>query len=175
MTARIGLLGREHRDAVRDILRSTRVFRDDEIDVALQLFDEALSSKDHPADDAYTFVGAFDESDRLAGFACYGRTPDTDRTYDLYWLAVDQRIQRKGTGSLLVNAVEDRLREGRGRMVVAETSSRPDYGATRAFYESRGYAEAGRVPEFYAPGDDRVIYTKRLVPTHSGRPGVTRE
>ena len=174
MTARIDALAREHRDAVLEILRSTSVFRDEEIDVALELFDEALSPNDHP-DDGYTFVGAFDETDRLAGFACYGRTPDTDGTYDLYWLAVDQRIQRRGTGSLLVSAVEDRLREGRGRMVVAETSSRPDYGATRAFYESRGYAEAGRVPEFYAPGDDRVIYTKRLVPTHSGRPGVTRE
>ncbi|HEX6250042.1 MAG TPA: GNAT family N-acetyltransferase [Gemmatimonadaceae bacterium] len=175
MTARIGLLAREHRDAVRDILRSTSVFRDEEIDVALELFDQSVTHGGHPSDDDYAFVGAFDEADRLAGFACYGRTPDTDRTYDLYWLAVDQRIQRNGTGSLLVSAVEDRLREGRGRMVVAETSSRPDYQATRAFYEKRGFVESGRVPEFYAPGDDRVIYTKRLVPTHSGRPGVTRE
>ena len=174
MTARIGLLAREHRDAVRDVLRSTSVFRDEEIDVALELFDQSVAQAGPPSDD-YSFLGAFDEHDRLAGFACYGRTPDTDRTYDLYWLAVDQRVQRNGTGSLLVSAVEDRLREGRGRLVVAETSSRPDYEATRAFYESRGYAEAGRVPEFYAPGDDRVIYTKRLVPTHSGRPGVTRE
>lgn len=175
MTARIQPLGREDRDAVVEILRSTSVFRDEEIDVALELFDEALPLHGECADDGYTFIGAFDESNRLTGFACYGSTPDTDRTYDLYWLAVDQRVQRSGTGSLLVSAVEERLREGHGRMVVAETSSRPDYGATRAFYESRGFAEAGRVPEFYAPGDDRVIYTKRLEPTHVGRPGVTRE
>ena len=175
MTARIDQLAREHRDAVRDILRSTSVFRDEEIDVALELFDQAVTQAGGPSDDDYEFVGAFDDQDRLAGFACFGRTPDTDRTYDLYWLAVDQRVQRGGTGSLLVSAVEDRLREGRGRMVVAETSSRPDYQATRAFYEKRGFVESGRVPAFYAPGDDRVIYTKRLEPTHTGRPGVTRE
>jgi hypothetical protein len=28
-----------------------------------------------------------------------------------------------------------------------------------------GYEEAARVRDFYAPGDDKVIYVKRLVPT----------
>jgi hypothetical protein len=45
---------------------------------------------------------------------------------------------------------------------VVETSSRPEYVATRAFYARRGYTEAARLRAFYAPGDDRVIFTKRL-------------
>jgi ribosomal protein S18 acetylase RimI-like enzyme len=168
MPTRIDRLQRGHRRSVQEILRTTGVFREEEIDVALELFDLAIPAEGWSGDKDYRFIGAFDRFDNLVGFACYGETPGTDGTYDLYWLAVDQRTQRGGTGSLLVSAVEQRLREGRGRMVVAETSSRPDYDATRAFYRSRGFAEAGRVPEFYAPGDDRVIYTKRVEPSHDG-------
>jgi ribosomal protein S18 acetylase RimI-like enzyme len=168
MPTRIDSLRREDRRAVREILRGTSVFREEEIDVALELFDAAHPAGDDQGDEDYVFIGAYDELDRLLGFACYGRTPGTDGTFDLYWLAVDQRTQRGGMGSLLVSAVENRLRQSRGRMVVAETSSRPDYDATRAFYRARGFSEAGRVPEFYAPGDDRVIYTKRVEPSHDG-------
>ena len=50
--------------------------------------------------------------------------------------------------------------EEHGRLVVVETSSRPDYSATRAFYERRGYTRAAVVPGYYAPGDDLVIYLK---------------
>jgi hypothetical protein len=46
--------------------------------------------------------------------------------------------------------------------LVVETSSRPDYSGTRHFYEARGYRQAATVADFYAPGDDRVIYTKRF-------------
>lgn len=162
MQTRIGSLDREHRPELADVLRRTSVFRDEEIDVAFELFDEAHPPAGGSPGEDYMFVGAFEESGRLAGFACYGPTPDTDRTYDLYWLAVDPRLHRRGTGSLLVGAVEDRLRADHGRMVVAETSSRSDYAATRTFYERRGYREAGRVRDFYAPGDDRVIYTKKI-------------
>ncbi len=44
------------------------------------------------------------------------------------------------------------------RMLVVETLSRSDYAATRAFYERRGYDETARVRDFYAPGDDRIIF-----------------
>ena len=43
-----------------------------------------------------------------------------------------------------------------------ETSGRPDYEATRRFYRAAGFTEAGRVPDFYKPGDDCVVYYKAL-------------
>src|SRR5205809_1857885 len=49
-----------------------------------------------------------------------------------------------------------------GRLIVVETSSRADYAPTRAFYERRGYTQAARLPGYYAPGDDLVIYLKDL-------------
>jgi ribosomal protein S18 acetylase RimI-like enzyme len=114
------------------------------------------------ASDDYRFVGAFTHDDALVGYACYGPTPATDRTYDLYWIAVDRTAQRSGAGTRLLAEVERRLAAGGARLLVIETSARADYAATRGFYLARGYAEAARVRDFYAPGDDRVIYTKRL-------------
>jgi hypothetical protein len=50
-------------------------------------------------------------------------------------------------------------------LLVVETSSRDDYASTRKFYEVHGMTEAARLADFYAPGDARVVYVKRL--THS--------
>jgi GNAT superfamily N-acetyltransferase len=138
---------------LREILDATAVFRPDEVRVALELFD--LSGSD------YEFIGAF-EGDDLVGYACFGPTPGTDRTYDLYWIALHPRVQGGGRGSHLLNDVEQRLRHRGARLLVAETSSRAGYAATRQFYRARGYREAARMRDFYAPDDDRVIYTKFL-------------
>ncbi len=37
-----------------------------------------------------------------------------------------------------------------------------DYAPTRAFYRARGYQTAAVVRDFYALGDDQVIFSKRL-------------
>lgn len=142
---------------MREILDATAVFRPDEVSIALELFDET------PGGD-YEFVGAF-EGDDLVGYACFGPTPGTDRTYDLYWIAMHPRAQGHGGGSRLLNDVERRLCHCGARLLVAETSSRSEYDATRLFYEARGYREAARMRDFYAPCDDRVMYTKSLAPS----------
>jgi len=150
------------RTRVAEILRSSRLFREDEVDVALELFDESVINREGEQD--YTFFGAYNTGGELNGFACYGPTPDTDRTYDLYWIAVDETAQGAGSGSALLAEVERRLRESGARLVVVETSSRPDYEGTRGFYLRRGYREAARVSDFYGPSDGRVIFTKQLQP-----------
>ena len=153
---RTGAIGREHRARLGEILVSTAVFTPEEIEVALELFDESLTDPD------YLFLGAFTPDDALVGYACYGPTPGTDRTFDLYWIAVDPSAQGTGGGTTLLSEVERRLRELEARMLVVETSSRQDYAATRGFYARRGFTEAARQRDFYAPADDRIIYTKRL-------------
>jgi ribosomal protein S18 acetylase RimI-like enzyme len=151
----LGALARGHRERIREILDATGAFRPDEVDVAIELFDESLQSTNGD----YEFVGAFDR-ERLVGYACFGPTPSTDRTFDLYWIAVDPAAHSRGTGSRLLAEVERRLIQRRGRLLIVETSSRTDYAASRRFYEARGYAESARIRDFYAPGDDRVIYRK---------------
>jgi ribosomal protein S18 acetylase RimI-like enzyme len=146
---------RSHADA---ILRATNVFRDDEIAVALEVLDAYFA---RPEQD-YTAVGAFTHGGDLLGFTVYGPTPCTRGTWDLYWIAVSPGAQGSGVGTLLLQEAERRLTRSSARLLLIETSSRPSYDPTRAFYLKRGYREVARVPDFYEVADDRVIYAKTL-------------
>ena len=166
MDIRLGPLSLHDRARVAELLASTKVFSRDEIAVALHLFDVSIADLAHPgADDAkvrdYEFTGAF-LGERLIGYACAGPTPATEGTFDLYWLAVDPASQGKGVGRALVREVERDLRSRGARLLLVETSSRPDYENTRAFYARCGYTEAARIKDFYAPADDRIMLTTRL-------------
>ena len=156
MSCSLRPVGRAHRARLEQLTRATAFFREEEVATAIELLDESLAG-----DDDYQFVGAFDEGD-LVGYACWGPTPGTDATHDLYWIVVEPGRQGKGVGSQLLAAVEHELRATGQRLVVVETSSRADYAPTRAFYENRGYTRAATIPGYYAPGDDLVIYTKDL-------------
>jgi ribosomal protein S18 acetylase RimI-like enzyme len=147
---------RAHRARLETLVRGTGLFREAEVRTAVELLDEALDG-----DDDYRFLGAFD-GDELVGYACFGPTPDTVGTFDLYWIAVDKQRQGSGIGTQLVTAVEETLSTLGGRLIVVETSSRPDYDATRAFYEAKGYQKTATIPGYYAKSDDLVIYIKDL-------------
>jgi ribosomal protein S18 acetylase RimI-like enzyme len=143
------------RGRIEEISRAVGVFRDDEIPVALEVFDGAVAGSPD-----YLALGA-DLDGRLAGWICWGPTPCTHGTYDLYWMAVDPALQNSGIGTALVREMERRL-EGLARLVIVETAGRPDYQPTRDFYRARGYHPAASIKDFYAPGDDQVVFVKRL-------------
>ena len=50
---------------------------------------------------------------------------------------------------------------GRTRVYV-ETSTRPQYLPTRAFYLACGYELAAELVDFYAPGDGKAVFLKVL-------------
>ena len=143
------------RRRIEEITRAVLVFRDDEVPVALEVFDGAVGGSPD-----YIALGATVD-DRLVGWICWGPTPCTLGTYDLYWMAVDPAVQGSGVGAALMREMEGRL-AGSARLIVVETAGRPDYRPTRAFYEARGYRRAAVIPDFYAPGDDQVVYVKTL-------------
>jgi len=147
---------RAQRARLEELTRATGFFREEEVATAVELLDESLAG-----DTDYRFVGAF-EQDELIGYACWGPTPGTEGTCDLYWIVVDRRRQGAGIGTQLLSEVEGRLLDEGCRLVVVETSSRADYAPTRGFYENRGYTRAATIPGYYAPGDDLVVYTKDL-------------
>jgi ribosomal protein S18 acetylase RimI-like enzyme len=149
-------VGRAQRAPLERLTAATGLFRPAEVAIAVELLDDALAG-----DDDYRFLGAY-RADELTGYACWGPTPGTDGTFDLYWIVVDPPYQGKGVGTQLLRAIEGTLTSEDGRLIVVETSSRPEYGPTRAFYERRGYTPAARLPGYYAPGDDLVIYLKDL-------------
>lgn len=152
--ARLRLLAPGDRVPIERIVRATGVFSDAEVDIALELVDAPPSA-------GYRFVVA-ELDGSVAGYACFGATPLTVGTHDLYWIAVDPALHGRGVGADLLAAVERTLRAEGARLLLIETASKPSYDATRAFYHARGCLEVARVPDFYAPGDDKVIYARRL-------------
>jgi D-alanine-D-alanine ligase len=145
------------RDRIEEITRAVGLFREDEIAVALEVFDEG--AQDGPGN-TYSLLGA-EVDGRLAGWICWGPTPCTLGTYDLYWMAVDPGLQGSGIGTALLVEMERRLR-GLARLIMIETTGRPDYAATRGFYQARGYAATATIADFYAPGDDQVVFVKAV-------------
>lgn len=147
------------RQPVEAMTQACGVFRADEIAVAMEVFDAALGIG-RKRDPDYELAG-LELDGTLAGWICWGPTPCTLGTFDLYWIVVDPQFHGQGVGGALVAEMERRI-AGRARMVVVETAGRADYASTRAFYEKLEYQVGARITDYYAPGDDLVTYIKRF-------------
>lgn len=134
------------------------LFTPEESACVAELLQDYYQREDH---NGYFFVTALID-DRVAGFACYGPTPLTRGTFDLYWISVADEHKNKGIGRLLIQQVVQRVAAKNGRMLLADTSSKMEYTPTRAFYERQGFKCASRIKDYYAPGDDLVVYSLRL-------------
>jgi D-alanine-D-alanine ligase len=148
----------QDREPIIAFAQATGFFLPNEITVAAEVLDEALKAGASGHYQSYTLT----VGDEPAGWICFGPTPCTIGTYDIYWIAVSPRFQGRGFGRALLDHAEAEIRKREGRVLILETSGRPLYQSTRGFYLAAGYREVARVPEFYTPGDDRVIYAKYL-------------
>ena len=144
---------------IRTIVESTGFFSRIETDIAVELVEENLARGS--ADSGYDFLFA-EENGEVVGYTCFGPILGTQMSYDLYWIAVHPRFHRRGIGAELLARSEKLIFHQGGRRVYIDTSSRPQYEATRAFYRARGYREEAFLQDFYAPGDGKTIYTKAL-------------
>ena len=147
------------RGPVYEILQQTDMFTLAEISVAMELIDIYLFNAEQTD---YQIVVASREK-RIVGYACYGPTPATMGTFDLYWLAVAPDMQGQGIGKRLLDWVEQDIQRQNGRMIVIETSSQEKYNMTQNFYLRRCYELQARIRDFYCPNDDRLIFVKKLV------------
>lgn len=144
--------------AVRCIAESTGYFSGAEIAIAVELVDERLSRGE---ESGYRFL--FTETGgNIIGFSCFGPVPATLSSFDLYWIVVRHDFQGQGAGRKLLAMTELSIKGAGGRRVYADTSARDQYEPTRRFYESQGYRQAAFLPDFYAPGDGKIIYVKAI-------------
>ncbi len=143
-------------ERIRQLTEITGFFHAAEIVIAGELVQERLAGG---PESGYFFVIAEYEG-RLAGYSCYGKIPCTQSSYDLYWIAVHPEFQGKGVGRQILEETEGLIRESRGTRIYVETSRRPQYGGTRAFYERCGYRLESVLEDFYASGDAKATYCK---------------
>ena len=140
------------------ILQSTPEFEPEEVVVAEEVIDDYLND---PVNSGY-YIQVAEIGSVPVGYVCYGPIPMTIGSWDMYWLAVDSAQQTRGIGKALVLSAEEDITTRKGRLILIETSSQPGYEKTRRFHKARGYDIICRIADFYAPGDDKVIFQKRL-------------
>jgi len=144
--------------AVMHVLETTSEFKPIEVTVAGELIDSYLNQGKASG---YTLLVAEDNGS-ISGYICFGDTPLTEGTWDVYWIAVLKQQQGKGIGRALMAAAETEIQNHQGRLILIETSSTIEYEKTRRFYVSIGYTVICRVRDFYTPGDDKIVLEKRF-------------
>jgi ribosomal protein S18 acetylase RimI-like enzyme len=150
------------RRGLEAVLRSDATFRADEIAVALELVDAAIGRTDDYCVLVATLPGQPGLSGDVAGYVCYGPTPMTASTYDLYWIVTHRTARGLGVAGALLAEMERALVRCGATAVRVETSQQESHGAARRLYARHGYPEVARLDDFYAPGDALVLYYKRL-------------
>ncbi|MEX2644474.1 MAG: GNAT family N-acetyltransferase [Acetobacterales bacterium] len=149
---------------VRTLVAATGAFTADEVAIAEELVVERIT---RGRASGYEFIIA-EEGGAMVGYACYGRIPGTDDSFDLYWIAVHPDRQRHGFGGRVLQRAEAAMLRAGARRIYIDTSTTERYAAARAFYARSGYAVAATLPDFYRPGDGKVVFSKTL-PAPAGR------
>lgn len=140
--------------ALQNVADATELFPGD------MLPDMVAPFLDNGVDDALWLTCC--DADAPNGF-CYARPEEmTDGTWNMLAIAVDPGQQSKGAGALLVAEVEATLRGMCVRVLIVDTSGTEEFSATRRFYIANGYEEEARIRDFWAVGDDKIIFRKAL-------------
>ncbi len=158
MVATIRPMTPQDKPAIMRILRNMPEFKPIEVDVAEEVLDSYLQN---PTQSGY-HVFVAETAPTITGYICCGPTALTEGTWDIYWLAIAPSEQRQGVGKALLAFAEDKIKADKGRLSLIETSSKPEYERTRRFHLSQGYELTCRIADFYAPGDDKLVFQKRL-------------
>lgn len=147
----------EESNAIVALVEATGLFKVVEVHAlreVLEDFHEVNHKHDHHA---FTYEEA---GGAIAGFVYYAPAPMTDRTWQLWWIAVRKDLQGKGIGTQLLHFVEQEIRVRHGRLIFIETGSPPQYEQTRQFYLKHGYERHAEFKDFYADGDSMIVFRK---------------
>lgn len=146
------------RQNLLSIVNGTNNFTEEEKSVAVELIDEAVANPNHE----YYNVYVFEEDGKILGYHCVGKRALTDGVYDLYWIVVDPSAQNKGIGKILLDHIEEFVKERDGRWILAETSSKESYNATRNFYFRNNYSIVAEIKDFYTTKDNLIVFGKYI-------------
>ncbi len=142
--------------AIEAMLKRIPNFSDNEIDVAMELVNIAASNP--LQNDYHIFV--YENEGKILGYHCTGKRPLTDAVFDLYWIVADPKSPVKGIGRNLILHAEDFVKGNNGRWFLAETSSKGSYSKTRDFYLRNNFSIVAQINDFYAMGDDLIVFGK---------------
>ncbi|MBS4034845.1 MAG: GNAT family N-acetyltransferase [Ignavibacterium sp.] len=143
-------------DKLEIMLKKISAFSEKEVEVAMELINITAFNTDQT--DYNIFV--YEDEGKIIGYHCTGKRPLTDAVYDLYWIVADPSAGKKGIGKNLIEHAEKFVKDSKGRWLLAETSSKESYAATRNFYLRNKYSIVSQINDFYSFGDNLLVFGK---------------
>lgn len=140
--------------ALKAVIEATGLFAPELLD---EMLDAYLALGD--AQDRWVVV---EHGDRPIGFAYSAPERMTEGTSNLLLIAVHPDHQGRGVGQALMRDAEASLAADGQRVLLVETSGLPEFERTRAFYRRLGYTQEARIRDYYAAGDDKIVFWNAL-------------
>lgn len=143
-------------EQLETMLKRIAAFNEKEVEVAMELINITVMN---PGQNDYN-IFVFEDQGNVIGYHCTGKRPLTDAVFDLYWIVADPSSGKKGIGKSLIEHAENFVVENNGRWLLAETSSKDSYAATRNFYMRNKYSIVSEINDFYSLGDNLLVFGK---------------
>lgn len=147
-------------DAILGVALASTLFPSDAVEALREALAGVLKGKQ--GSDHQIALWADEPGGSAVGAVYFGPDLMTDRKWDLWMIAVHSDRQGQGIGGELLRYAEAQARAAGARLFLIETSSLPKFDPTHAFYLRHGYREVARIPDYYADGDSKVIFTRRI-------------
>lgn len=150
---KIRLVNRNDLDALKKIIDSNDLFPSKLLDEMIQPYFENSNTE---------FWVTYEDSNTPVALAYYAPERMTVGTYNLYLIAVHPNFQGKSIGQKMLQYIENHLKNRKERILLIETSGLPEFENTVTFYKKNNYEQEAIIREFYAKGEDKIIFWKAL-------------
>lgn len=99
---------------------------------------------------------------KVLGYVEVIKPEDSKSSWELNWLAVSKKYQRKGIGILLINTIEKTISDLQGSQLFIHTCDCKEERPARELYRKMGYKKIALLPDYFAPGYSRVVFIKKF-------------
>ena len=138
---------------IKLILQDTGLFPPEMLEEMIEPFLDASTQHER-------WLVCEDDTDGVFGFSYTRLEQLTEGAWNLLAIGLCSEHQGRGLGTKLIEEVERSL--AGERILIVETSSLDAFEGTRHFYRRRGYTQEAVIRDYWAEGDDKVIFWKRL-------------
>lgn len=142
-------------DALMTIIGSSGQFDTDSLDFVKRTL---INYLDGQSDDIWLTA----DDGEPVGVAYCAPEAVTIGTWNMLMLWTREDKSGQGHGSALVTQLEKELANRGARLLIVETSGLPEFASARVFYQKCGFFQEGKIRNFFAERDDKIIYSKPL-------------
>lgn len=155
----IETVNKQDREALLAVAVSTGLFTSEEAEGLLGGVLDGLASGSLPVGHQ-TAACRLRDGGSLVGWTYFAPDQHAQGVWNLWWIGVNPEHHGVGAGVQLLRHAEKTVTAKGGRLLIIETSDAPALSRARRFYEAQGYRECGRIPDFYAEGESKLVFAR---------------